>query len=173
MTTEIVTRVEFDVADRLVVSDPCYIDKDDTVGGQTVEMAVSGLGLVLEGCAGGWTAEVEFEDNRVSTLRAVKRNRYDGEWRRADTEGACVDSGQMFVGDAEAFGLDYDALLARYEKADGEWDERLHFFAFLEGAVSSTGYGDGCYPVYVKYDAEGAVVGVEVRFMEDDEEDGG
>jgi hypothetical protein len=78
----------------------------------------------------------------------------------------------MFIGCAGAFPLNYNAVLERYKKSDGEWDDDLHFFGFGEGAISATGYGDGSYPVYVQRDVRGRPVVVEVRFMEsEDEED--
>ena len=40
---------------------------------------------------------------------------------------------------------------------------------FASGAVSSTGYGDGLYPVYVKCDASGGAIAIEVRFLDDEE----
>ena len=36
--------------------------------------------------------------------------------------------------------------------------------------MASTGYGDGCYPVYVRYDVHGFPVAVEVRFLEENED---
>lgn len=41
------------------------------------------------------------------------------------------------------------------------------------GVVVSTGYGDGTYPVFVKYNKEGRVVEVKVVFDYDDEVDDG
>jgi hypothetical protein len=38
------------------------------------------------------------------------------------------------------------------------------------GVVFSTGYGDGCYPVYATYGEDGRVAKVEVIFMEDEDE---
>jgi len=40
------------------------------------------------------------------------------------------------------------------------------------GVVSQTGWGDGSYPVDVKRDADGLVVGVRVTFIEDGDDDG-
>ncbi len=36
--------------------------------------------------------------------------------------------------------------------------------------VSSTGWGDGSYPVYVRRDRSGQVCDVQVRFMEEPDE---
>jgi len=39
------------------------------------------------------------------------------------------------------------------------------------GVAVSTGWGDGMYPVYVEYSAEGRVAKVEVVFINEDEEE--
>jgi hypothetical protein len=38
------------------------------------------------------------------------------------------------------------------------------------GVVSSSGYGDGCYPVYATYNSEGRIIKLEVKFTDDEEE---
>ena len=95
-------RVEFTVRDKMVIADPCYIDKDDGLGN------LGDLGVILDGCAGEWVAVVETSHEgswgeRVSILRAARRGylidpvfgQVSG-WERVNENG--VDSGQMFVG---------------------------------------------------------------------------
>jgi len=172
MAKEIITQVTFTVADKLVVADPCYIDEGDTIEG----LLHVGLGIVLDECRGTWGASVVLSDEgdwgqRVSVLRAMKYGHFDfiSSWERVNDNG--VDSGQMFIGCLGNFPLDYDKLLERYQLPNGAWNNDLDFFAYGEGAVSSTGYGDGCYPVYVKRDIRGNPIAVEVRFLEDADED--
>ena len=169
MAKAIVTQVEFKVRDKMVIADPCYIDGDDKLS------ALGDLGIILEGCAGDWVASVEFNDQpsdrRVSILRATRRDAYDTgsrTWEHIGDNG--VDSGQMFIGDVANFPLNYEALLERYKLPNGEWNNDLNFFDFKEGAVSSTGYGDGCYPVYIKRDSQGKPWRIEVRFLSDEDE---
>lgn len=171
MAREIITQVEFEVADKLMIADPCYIDTNDTLSD------LARLGITLTNCAGTWVAEIEIKNegrwgSRVSVLRAERKGaRHAAFTSSLDREGENgVDSGQMYIGCLGNFPLDYDKLLERYQLPNGEWNNDLKFFAFGEGAVSSTGFGDGCYPVYVSRDISGAPVAVEVRFMEDEED---
>lgn len=166
MAKEEITRVAFEVKDKLVVADPCYIDENGTLESLGI------LGVVLGGCAGTWVAEVEMRDGRVSVLRATKHdeNILDDCWERVN-EGNGVDSGQMFIGCASGTPLIYEEVLDHYKTGpNGEWEDK-DFFGHGEGAVSATGWGDGCYPVYVKRDTRGDPVAVEVRFMEDEDEE--
>lgn len=174
------------VQDMLVVADPCYIDLDDARRGD-VHYVVDGLGLVLISAAGEWEAEVDLEDEygskRVAALRARRVGTSvipSGYWDHEADAG--VDSGQMFMGDASAFGHDYEELLDVYRprKPDGTVDRSdadmsawatKDFFAYRDGVVSSTGYGDGQYRVYVARDSDGVPYGVEVRFVEEEEDE--
>lgn len=173
----IVTRVTFPVEDKIVVADPCYIDKDDVKRGLEFGQysAVNGLMVVLDDCAGEWVATIDMGENkwdegRVSILRAkrIGADTYDAKHEFFGMNG--VDSGQMFVGCASSFPLDYEKLLEEYKDSNGEW-QNLSMLAFSKGAVSSTGYGDGNYPVHVWYDRSGKPCKIEVRFMEEGEEE--
>jgi hypothetical protein len=46
-----------------------------------------------------------------------------------------------------------------------------NYLEMKSGVVVSSGYGDGCYPVFVKKDKEGRVIGVMVLFDEPEEDD--
>jgi len=177
---ELTTRVEFEVVDKLVIADPCYIDQNDyDEGGHPLKGGVrmgSGTGIVLERCDGLWTATIELSNEgswgtRVSKLIATKEEAgrvYETE--AVDRNG--VDSGQMFIGCWSSVPLDYDALLSRYsthkygsKKWHEGYDTSIQMLGFAEGAVSSTGYGDGRYPVLVSTDRDGKPVKVEVHFL--------
>lgn len=62
---------------------------------------------------------------------------------------------------------------------DDEWREFCQFvdkddekaWLVAEGFFSSSGYGDGAYPVYAFSDSTGRVVALEIWFIYDDEED--
>lgn len=41
-----------------------------------------------------------------------------------------------------------------------------------DAVCTSTGWGDGMYPVYVTYDESGRVASMTIEFMEDEDEDG-
>lgn len=161
---ELTTKAVFEVQDRLVIADPCYIDTDDTLD------SLGSLGVVLGGCGGTWVAEIEMAEGRVSILRATKHaeSAFTSSWERVgDNE---VDSGQMFIGCLSGFPLNYEKVLDHYRTGpNGEWDDK-DFFGHGEGVGSSTGWGDGSYPVYVKRDTLGHPIAIEVRFMEEEGE---
>ncbi len=74
---ELITRVEFTVLDKLLVADPCYIDKDDAQ--VRIDTAIiDGLGLLLNNCAGEWVAEVKHgaASGRIMELTSTRR----GSW---------------------------------------------------------------------------------------------
>lgn len=88
-----------------------------------------------------------------------------------------VDSGQVFVvdpcyvlkgeyGEDSAYGRACDASLT---------DERAGQFStsggFPDAVCTSTGWGDGCYPVYVEYDSDGRVARLIVDFTYEEEQD--
>jgi len=163
-------KVVFEVEDRIVVADPCYIDENDSLD----ELIKHDLGLVFTGCGGTWVAEIKMGDGCVSILRATKddESAFTSSWEHVGDNG--VDSGQMFIGCVSGFPLNYDAVLAHYQPngpcPTGEWEDK-DFFGHGEGAISSTGYGDGSYPVYVKRNTRGEPVAIEVRFLEDSDEE--
>jgi len=107
--------------------------------------------------------------------------------------GHCgVDSGQIMFADpcyVKDFRMEMD-------EADGEFtadlkpDSRGNYPFTYNGASSATcskeqagqlgnstavvmssGWGDGCYPVYVKYDDDGRVASATIVFLSDDEDD--
>ncbi len=168
---EMIRKVLFTVQDKLMVADPCYVDEDNFENG--VVSSLDELGLLLNDCAGEWVAEVEYstDHDRVERLR-VKRTENLQRPLIDTLEGkAGVDSGQMFIGCRSEFGMDYGKLLEMYELPNGDWNNDLQFFGFGEGAVSSTGYGDGLYPVYVTRDVNQRVVQVDVLFLDEDGEE--
>jgi hypothetical protein len=167
----IVTAVEFEVEDRLIVADPCYIDTDDGSLAENLKsgtLSTPGGGVVFEGAAGTWLAEAETQDEgawgiRVGKLRLTRKDAANG--RHLERVGSVgVDSGQMGAFCATCLPLDYDALLAAYED-----DFSRKMLAFGGGAVSSTGYGDGEYEVTAAYDRDDRPVEIVVDFIPEEE----
>lgn len=165
----ITTAVEFEVKDRLVVADPCYVSQNDgPVESNCLLTGDNPIGCVIEDCEGVWRGEIVTQDEgdwgiRVSILRLIHTKRKKATSFRLIGDNG-VDSGQMYAGAAEDTPLDYEALLAAY---GDDWGQEI--LAFGGGVVSSTGYGDGCYPVYVANNTSDKPAVIEVRFMEDDE----
>jgi hypothetical protein len=160
----VVTAARLSVDGPLVVADPCYIDQDDAPAYTAIDR---GLAVSLPEATGEW--HVEYEQNagwgeRVTKLIARREGASVVREERVGDNG--VDSGQMYIGPRTALPLDYDALLKQHEASD--W--KLDFQVFGDGVVSSTGVGDGLYPVTVGYDADGRPAEVTVEFLPDFEE---
>lgn len=184
----IATKVAFEVTDKLVIADPCYIDKDDgadfaamldTSGGKDPILSRSTGGVVLDGCKGEWIAEAVLEDTGSWGLRVAKlvleRKGYAARGYGEVVGENAVDSGQMGAFPAERLPVDYDALLGEYHK-DASGNPTTEFqnhmiLAFGGGVVSSTGYGDGVYPVYVQRSGGDEVATVTIDFLGDEEDD--
>jgi hypothetical protein len=84
-------------------------------------------------------------------------------------EGYCgVDSGQLMIVDPCYVMTDeqYDELLADDAEYRPIRSVRHHITKNTVGVVVRTGYGDGCYPVNIKLNAEGRVMSVTVTFIE-------
>ncbi len=158
----------------VTVSDPCYDLKSIAGKWQAVN--------------GDWKAAINLrKDGTVSSLTAtlVNPGKTD-KWEKTNSAGG-VDSGQMSIFDSkfyrapsEADGkpqpkwMDSKRIKEVGEKfygacctlTCGDNSENLGGGVLAHGTVSSSGYGDGVYPVYVKF-ANGPsakVVGIKVRF---------
>jgi hypothetical protein len=158
--SKVIGKVVF--GNKVVVSDPCY-DIDTVPSG----------GIILASAPGEWSVRVGYgEEGRVSSLVATKTGKNTGATplRRVCTAG--VDSGQMSI-------VDFDA----YPKGDdtGDYDNPDTFYGEVcaltlhqkqcgitrdgKAAVSSSGWGDGEYPVKAKFNAAGEAVHIQVMFM--------
>lgn len=166
----------FTVEGRIVVADPCYVDKDDAPDYEILSRG-SGAALEFDARAGVWHAEIETWDNsqtggwgeRVAILRACAEGHYTSSCQQFEGKVG-VDSGQMSVLPQELLPVDYEALLKAYATGpDGEWEDH-QMLAFAGGAISTTGIGDGLYSVYVEKSGE-QVTAVEIRFLEEEEND--
>jgi hypothetical protein len=186
----VTTEVHFEVADEVVISDPCYLERADENG---YGVLTWGDGMhKISAHPGEWLAVIETADNsethgwgeRVSKLIAEYKGGGRLTHRDEQLGYAAVDSGQMFIGAAEGLPIDYDALLALYYTGDlisgdepgppsptGRKWVNHQMLACQTGAVSSTGYGDGTYEVTVGRDSDGQVVYIEVDFFGEEEDE--
>lgn len=166
----------------VVVTDPCYIRR-----GQSTELEITiNPGL--------WEPYISVSDegawgSRVSIL-GITRGGFSNQNGKV-VGYAGVDSGQMMIIDSDAV-KDWEdnddeawpyGTGAEPETTD-RWESTLSYFGACKATlgeeqsgvldelavVSATGYGDGSYPVYV-FEKNGQVERIEVRFMEDEEEE--
>jgi hypothetical protein len=166
------------------VSDPCYTDD---------VWCKTQLTDVLPG-AYNW--EVSFNDtsgwgHRVSGITLI-HNSFDDddsiEWQYHSEIG--VDSGQAGIfcessyrNDEVASGITTPSNVdfAYEENGEGEaWYAKMCKFtlsddsygAYDTGIVSSSGIGDGGYPLYVAYDNNDNIIAMKIDYLLDDEDDG-
>jgi len=164
------------------VSDPCYTDD---------VWCKTQLKNVLPG---EYNVEVEFSDqgdwgNRVSGLTVVHKDHINKmqQWDFIGTIG--VDSGQAGVFCETSYRNDdivvktpeSDFTLPYNDNAGDKWYENMckltlseHSYGSYEtGVVTSTGFGDGSYPLEVSKDADGKIVAVRIVYISNEEEDEG
>lgn len=153
---------EFKIKRTMGVWDPCY-----------------GSGTTLPALAGKWIAEIEVVDQRDGWGKRVARLTVRHESHPdavldefIDTEG--VDSGQMGFYDSgalvsEGVSTSEDLYNDICELTLGDMHAGI-----LEdlGVVSSSGYGDGGYPLHVARNKDKRVVAAEVKFIYDEESEG-
>lgn len=161
----------------LCITDPCY-----TRGTWCAAWDV-------ECVAGPWEAHtVEFEassgGHRVCVLEANSAAISSAvlsqlEWQRTDND-ICVDSGQCGIFDQARYPKDgdstgeYGELDTFYGRAcnathDSKGEEKRYAGQIDEGVVSSSGFGDGSYTMYIRV-FDGIVAAVKVVFIEEDED---
>jgi hypothetical protein len=181
-----------ELGENVRVSDPCY---DDDVWCKTK----------LEGVLPGkYKVDVNFSDEgawgtRVSKLTVIHQDYVNTPlgWEDYDTIG--VDSGQAGIfcessyrkdsiaADIETENVNFNLGDYRKEDAGGdEWYEKMcrltlsknSWGAYPTGVVTSSGFGDGSYPLDVARNDDDKIVGITITYIEpedewEDEEDEG
>jgi len=156
---------------RINISDPCYD---------------LGQGVSVSAKNGEWIAYADFQDfgswgKRVKSLVAEFSGTSSSV--SSDQDSICVDSGQAGIFDAKKFKDDDSvAKVSRvHDKSiceDEPWysiccDRTLsdkQWGVIPNGCVSSSGFGDGCYPVSILKDDSGKAVRVEINFIDDEDD---
>ncbi len=181
---------EFNLGTKVVVSDPCYTIP--TWCHAIVEDVLPGkyIGTVQMYDGGDW-------GNRVEKLRAVHENHsmvsHKIKWELFPVEIG-VDSGQAGIFDFDHYRNDehsesYDLPLIFgndwCENEGDKWYQRMcsltlgkkndgisddHYGSSPDGIVSSSGYGDGSYDLYVGK-INNQIVGFEIVFITEDEDE--
>lgn len=168
----------------LWVTDPCYASDEEPRPDLSVKLTnAGGTWLVETVCEDtNWHARA---DSRVAQLRARHLDRAAVREERVADLG--VDAGLMALIPACYVPVDYDLLLARLHPAslgnmwpalDAPYNDVIPIPTKADrevaaGVLSSSGYGDGCYPCVVGYDDKGRPASIAVTFITDDEEEMG
>ena len=149
------------------ISDPCY-DPDTWCAG-TLENVKSGL----------YNCYVNFQDTGKFGIRVASIIAVHSEFDNEDFKNPAivtnidvgVDSGQCGIYDLEYF---------KRNQPDGEWYDRVYYQAShkndkfdagtIDGKcfVSASGFGDGSYNCFVKYNDNGQIVFIEIRYLEEE-----
>lgn len=162
----------------IVASDPCY------------EIPTWCQGIIENVKKGTWLAEVETSDQnawgeRISVLRVMHLNAHRT-YNMVDVEmDGGVDSGQFGFFDKDFYRNDEAAKeLVKYDFGgsvqEGEKGEEWYtaccnhtlskkgWGVLPQGAVSTSGFGDGSYPVFGEKDESGEWCFFEVVFIDDE-----
>lgn len=147
------------------VTDPCY--------GRDTRPGIWGTVPALPG---EWRAAVDTDDGLVARLvtwaEVTGEPGDDTNWEELPFSAA-VDSGTCGVFDEARYFKNPPRCNARYAwrvggrdaEDRGSWDDL--------GVVSSSGHGDGVYPVYARRGADGLADAILVAFIADDSDDDG
>ena len=160
--TKLLKLGSFSVTDKIIVADPCY---------DYGKLGTLALDNVL---SGKYIATAEVEKNLIAALH-ISHSNFKNDILESENVGyIAVDSGQAGffdlnffrknhggeVGDLNSFyGLACSITLS--PKQAGVIKKR--------GVVSSSGFGDGCYNVYVSRDEVGKIVAASVFFIEEED----
>ena len=152
----------FTVADEIIVADPCY--DYDNLGTLILDNVLSGK----------YIATAEVVKNLVVALH-ISPSYFKNDILESESVGyIAVDSGQ-----AGFFDLDFFR-----NNQGGEVGDLNSFYGLAcsitlspkqagvikkRGVVSSSGFGDGCYDVYVSRDEVGKIVAASVFFIEEED----
>ena len=147
----------------VMVTDPCY----EPLNGCNQ--------LVHSVLTGNWYCEVRTKNcgawgKRISSLTIRHANYPKGKIDEY-VGSAGVDSGQCGFFDPEYYDKnqpddDFDNLQSWYRRVceltlnEPEWGTIEN-----AGVVASSGYGDGCYPIYACRERSGFVVGLKIKFI--------
>jgi hypothetical protein len=159
---------KLDLKDKIVISDPCYCDFDNPW--------IKQLKIV----PGEYNCFVEYteDETRVSSMLLTNKKTND---KKIDEEIAYVgvDSGTIAIFTLEKY-EELVKMKKNYEEKFDEYYLKLTSKTFLEFNecmasvydnifVSSTGYGDGDYIVYVKRDKEEHITALKIIFIYEEE----
>jgi len=146
------------------VTDPCYAS---TSAGVHVIDVVPGDYRASYGREGGYVREVAIVHSNYNTRELV--------WNE-HLESVGVDSGQCGFCDAEQYPKggttgDYEDTTSFYGRVCAGTLSELSAALLPYAVFTSSGWGDGSYPVYYALDSRRRVVALAIVFMSDDMDD--
>lgn len=159
---------KLDLKDQIVISDPCYCDFNNPW--------IKQLKIV----PGEYNCFVDYteDETRVSSMWLINKNTSD---KNIDEEIADVgvDSGTMAIFTLEKY-KELVKMKKEYKEKFYKYSYDLSARTFIEANecmasvydnifVSSTGYGDGDYIVYVKRDKEEHITALKIIFIYEEE----
>lgn len=168
------------LSNNVIVSDPCY---SIPTWCQTV---------LTDVLPGRYISQVneDPETGRCAELLVIHEDYYQKHLDYQEHSQCGVDSGQLGVFDAASYRSDAaaadiqtppsDFFLPRNDQDGDAWyekickitlDDPLQWGSYDTGVVSSTGWGDGVYPLQVARNESGQIVAMQVTFMDLDEDE--
>lgn len=165
----------------IVASDPCY------------EIPTWCQGILEKVKKGTWEAHIEKSDegswgDRIAVLRInhISHSNMSYDMKPIEMDGG-VDSGQFGFFDKDFYRNDEKAKDLPKEQFSPDWDckEGDSWYRYCckltlgeeswgvlpQGAVSSSGYGDGSYPVFGERDSNGELIAIEVVYIDKSQEE--
>lgn len=147
----------------IFASDPCYDSKTN---------CAAKIDNVKNG---SWNYEINVDNNRISELTIWHKNSKDLHWKPFKSDFG-VDSGQFGFFDYQYFlnhenEREYGIPGFYNDCCEATLNDPYVNTIANAGVVSSSGYGDGSYPVYVAHNNEGQVVALRVFYIEEDDDE--
>lgn len=154
------------IGDTLIVTDPCYARDTGCYGIVNNVLPGTWQAIIFTTTdTGGWGERVAELEVRHSAAKVSHAN-----FAPFDVP---VDSGQAGVFVEELYPHaetgNYRDETTFYGRACAATLRDLSAGVLKEGAVSSSGYGDGCYQCLILRDSDDHVMGVRIVFIKDDD----
>lgn len=129
-------------------------------------------GLIKGVRNGAWKAFDEYDSGAVGELRIVAEGfePRDSEWMELYDIDFGVDSGMFGFFDGRKYAKNWDDECVKgafYQTCIDNCQGIIRGF----GVNSSSGYGDGSYPVYIQKDINGEITAFKVLFLYDEDDD--
>jgi hypothetical protein len=155
-----------ELKDKVIITDPCYDREELGSHSHTIEVL-----------PGTWNVTVEISDEtdwgrRVGGLTVYHSSTQQHQLSLIHTDlFVSVDSGQAGVFNWE----DYPEK-PHTEQGSNDFYERVcdvtnneKNCVISEGVVTSTGFGDGSYPLFLAKNTEGKVVGIRIEYISEED----